>query len=670
MTRPIRPLPGPRALLAVLGALGLALLISWLGITATGETGPRTLVAASPLVTWGLPALTLTHHLGLLVTIGAGGAVVLLLPGQTATHGADDHAGHRDRRRRVTRLDGPRRPVLRLGGAGAALWALSSLLLVPLQALEAAGAGGEGLWQLGLDSELGRIRLSIAVLAALAGACMALGRSTVAAAWGLAFAGLGAASLGLAGHAGSNLEHINAVNAMAIHLLAVSVWAGGLLVLALMSRVIGEDLPIAVRRFSPWALASVLALAASGTISASTRLQSLTDLWSTPYGMLILGKAVLLVALALIGFAQRRALGDALRFRHLALTEGMLMAVVIGVSVALGRSAPPRVQVIPPEGALLRISLVGFDLPQQPFGLIPLFTQFHPDWGAILIAATMAGFYLAGVVRLRRRGDTWSLARTLPWLAGCAVLVWVMSGGPGVYGKFRFDAHMVQHMAMMMIVPPLWVLGAPITLLTRAAAPRTDGSRGLREWVLAALDSRYAKVVSSPPMAGLLFAGSLVVFYFTPLFELSMRHHVGHVLMTVHFLLAGYLFAWVMIGVDPAKHQINPMLKMMTLLITLSFHAFFGVAVVSSVFLIAQQWYLDLGLYTVDQLELMQRRGGSIMWGVSEVPTVLYAIILAVQWISSDERRARQWDRKADRDGEAELEAYNRYLEGLRGRED
>lgn len=653
-----------RALLVPL-LLALAIAAALLGIIATGAAQPGALVPVSPLVTWGIPVLRALHHLGMLLAIGAGGVAVLLMPGPAGC-GADAVA----RRSRVRTLQGGRGAVVRLGAAGSALWSAASLALVPLGALEAAGAGsGLPLWPLALSTALGQLQLAIAVLAGLAALCMALARSTTLACWGLAFAGIGAGFLGLAGHAGASLEHTNAVNAMAVHIAAVCVWAGGLLVIGLMRGAMGEEGETTViRRFSPWALGAVIALALSGLVSASIRLDSLGDLLAIPYGRIVLAKTVLLIVLAVIGALQRRRLGDAVRFRHLALTEGVLLAVVLGLSIALGRTGPPVAQVIPPEGELRLIALAGYLPPAEPFGVASLFTQFRPDWMALALAIAMAGLYTAGVVRLRRRGDAWPAVRTVPFLAGCLAFAWVMSGGPAAYGLFRFDAHMVQHMAMMMIVPPLWVLGAPVTLLTRAAAPRTDGSRGVREWVLAALHSRYARLVSTPPVAGILFAGSLVVFYFTPLFELSMEHHLGHVLMTVHFLLAGYLFAWVLIGIDPATHEISPVLKLITLLVTLSFHAFFGVAVVSATWIIAQDWYLALGLHPLEELALIQRRGGSIMWGVSEVPTVLYALVLVALWTRSEDRRARQYDRKAERDDDAELAEYNAYLESLRGR--
>lgn len=646
------------------GTLALPLLLvltvaaALAGMAATGALVPAQLVPASPLVTWGLPAVRALHHLGLLLAIGAGGTAVLLLPGPG--------------RREVTTLDPLRRRTVRLGAAGALLWAVASLALIPLGGLEATGAGTDlSVWRIALAGELGRIQLGITVLAGLSALAYALARSTVLACWGLAFAGLGAASLGLAGHAGSSLDHINAVNAMSVHLVAVSVWAGGLLVLFLLGGRMDEAQAVtAVRRFSPWALASVIALALSGLLSAWIRLSGWSDLLTTGYGRVVLAKALGLTALAVIGALQRRRLGDRIRFRHLAVTEGLVMAVVIGASIALGRSAPPVPQEIPAVGELRTLSLVGYLPPEREFSPSTMFTVVQPDWIALALAVTMAGLYLTGVVRLTRRGDAWRWVRTACFLAGCLAFAWVMNGGAAAWGKFRFDAHMIQHMAMMMIVPPLWALGGPVTLLTRAVAPRTDGSRGVREWVLAALHSGYSRLVSSPPVAGLIFVGSLIIFYFSPLFEMAMRHHLGHVLMAVHFLASGYLFAWVLIGVDPSQKPINPVLKLITLLVTLAFHAFFGVAMVSATWIVAKDWYTQLGMYSLDRLELIQVRGGTIMWAISEVPTVGYAIIVAVMWMKSEDRRARQYDRKAQRDGGAELAAYNAYLASLRGEGD
>ena len=608
--------------------LALTVLAAVAGLLATGAAAPTTLIPASPLVTWGMPVVRALHHLGLLLAVGAGGTAVLLLPGPS--------------RREVTSLARGRGRTVRIGALGALLWAMASIALVPLGGLEAAGPdSGLDVWSIAVSGELGQLQLAVGIAALLAAISYALARSTVLACWGLAFTGIGAATLGLVGHAGASLDHVNAVNAMALHLVAVSVWAGGLLVIGLITPWLDDQqLATTVRRFSPWALAAVVSLAISGLISAWIRMADWSDLLQTGYGQVVAVKTIGLVTLAVVGALQRHRLGERLRFRHLAATEGLVMAVVIGASIALGRTAPPVPQEIPAVGDLRILSLVGYLPPEQDFDPTTMFTLFQPDWIALLMAVAMAGAYLIGVIRLTRRGDRWQWGRTLAFVVGCIAFAWVMSGGAAAWGKFRFDAHMVQHMAMMMIVPPLWVLGAPVTLLSRAVSPRTDGSRGVREWVLAALHSGYGRIVSSPPVAGVVF---------------------------VHFLASGYLFAWVLIGIDPAPRPINPVLKLVTLLVTLAFHAFFGVALVSATWLIAEGWYTSLGMYSPEALETIQIRGGTIMWAVSEIPTVGYAIIVAVQWMRSEDRRAKQWDRKADRDGEAELQAYNAYLASLRG---
>src|SRR5699024_2511252 len=105
-----------------------------------------------------------------------------------------------------------------------------------------------------------------------------------------------------------------------------------------------------------------------------------------------------------------------------------------------------------------------------------------------------------------------------------------------------------------------------------------DGTRGWREWLLQVVNSRFVAVVSHPIVAAGVFMASLVVFYYSPLFEKALTTHTGHVLMNVHFLLAGYLFASVLIGVDPGLRRPPYPLRLVLLFATLSFHAFFGIA--------------------------------------------------------------------------------------------
>jgi len=242
------------------------------------------------------------------------------------------------------------------------------------------------------------------------------------------------------------------------------------------------------------------------------------------------------------------------------------------------------------------------------------------------------------------------------------VLLWATNGGIGDYMDRLFSAHMLVHMVLGMLVPVLLVPGAPITLALRAIAPRKDGSRGAREWILAAVHSRYGRAIANPYVAAAIFVLSLWVFYYTPLFRWATTTHLGHEWMVVHFLMAGYLFAQSLIGVDPGPVRPPYPVRLIILLATMAVHAFFGLAIMSSTGVLLADWFGAMGWDTgVTALQDQQRAGG-IAWSVGEIPTLALAIAVAVQWSRSDTREQRRIDRKADRDGDADLEAYNAML--------
>jgi len=201
-----------------------------------------------------------------------------------------------------------------------------------------------------------------------------------------------------------------------------------------------------------------------------------------------------------------------------------------------------------------------------------------------------------------------------------------------------------------------------VTLALRALPARRDGSRGPREWLLALLHSRWAQAWSNPYVAAVNFAGSLFVFYYTDLLYLALSTHVGHLLMVVHFSLAGYMFANAVIGVDPGTKRPSYPLRLVLLFATMTFHAFFGLSLANLTSLLAAEHYGRLGLtWWVDALK-DQQIGGFVTWGIGEAPTLVLAVIMAMMWAKSDEKAAVRLDRQADRTHEAELVAYNRML--------
>jgi putative copper resistance protein D len=298
------------------------------------------------------------------------------------------------------------------------------------------------------------------------------------------------------------------------------------------------------------------------------------------------------------------------------------------------------------------------------------FASVALDWypSVILCAAAVAGvgYYLAAVTRLRRRGDTWPWYRTAVWIAGWAVIVLATSTGMGKYGLVLFSAHMVQHMALNMLAPILLVTAAPVTLALRALPANRE--RGPREWILAVVHSRYSRFVAHPLIALAIYLSSLYVMYFTGMFEWAMDSHFGHMLMTFHFLAAGCLFFWIIIGPDPKPRRMTYPAKVLLYFVSIVFHAIFGLSLMMSTGVIAEDWYSALDLAWRGDLLDIQRTGGGIAWAFGEIPSLVVIGVLVAQWSRSEERENRRLDRIAERaaaNGRPEddpHEVYNAYL--------
>jgi putative copper resistance protein D len=233
---------------------------------------------------------------------------------------------------------------------------------------------------------------------------------------------------------------------------------------------------------------------------------------------------------------------------------------------------------------------------------------------------------------------------------------------------------MIAHMVIVSVAPIAIILGAPITLALRTLPMSRDGSeRGLRGHLQAALNSRTVSLVSHPIWAVAVFDASLFGLYFTDAFASLMRWHLGHTLMDLHFLAVGLLFFYVIVGIDPNPRRTPHLVRIVLLLVAMSLHAFFSVALMSMNSLIDGGYFAELQRPWSTDLLADQQTGGSLGWALGEVPIVLALIATFIQWVRADNREARRIDRAADRaeatGEEDELSAYNAYLRQLAERD-
>ncbi len=643
------------AVIAGLVASGIGVLSLTDALSATGLPDP------GPATTVGLPFVRAAGEVAAVIAVGGFLFAAFFVPPQDS--GVLDVAGYR---------------ALRTARAASAAWAACAALLVPLTISDVSGKpladnlNPADIWRVTGSVETAGAWRWTALLAAAV--CLA---ASVVLRWPWTPVLFGASlltllPLGLTGHSAAGGAHDVATSSLVIHLVAGALWAGGLLVLLAHALRDGGHAALAARRFSAVALWCFVAMAVSGVVNAAVRIR-FGDVLATPYGRLVLAKVAALLALGGIGWLQRRravatlqAGGPVAVLIRLALVEALVFGVTFGVAVGLGRTPPPPPRVLNPSPAEVGI---GYDLAGPP-----TVARILLDWRFDLVFGTaaivLAAVYLAGVTRLRRRGDHWPPGRTGSWLLGCAVLLFATSSGLGRYMPAMFSMHMAGHMLLSMLIPILMVMGAPTTLALRALPPAGKGNPpGPREWLQDGLHSRWSRFFTHPVVATVMFVAGFYGLYFGGIFDAAVDNHAAHVLMNVHFLMSGYLFYWVVIGVDPTPRPIPAIGKIGVVFSSIPLHAFFGVVLMGMADVLGERFYRSLQLPWHTDLLGDQHLGGSIAWAAGEVPLVVVLMALLIQWQRSDRRTATRLDRAADRDHDAELAAYNAMLAEL-GRRD
>jgi putative copper resistance protein D len=247
--------------------------------------------------------------------------------------------------------------------------------------------------------------------------------------------------------------------------------------------------------------------------------------------------------------------------------------------------------------------------------------QLPPVAGTALVAAGAA--YAWGVDRLRRRGRAWPVARTGAFASGLVVLMVALCSGIAHYDTSNFSIHMVQHLLLSMVGPPLLALGAPVTLALQAS------SRPSQRRLLAVLHSPPVTVLTHPLVTWALMGASLVALYFSPLYGLTLHHAWLHDLVHLHLVVVGVLFVWPIVGLDPVRWRLPHGARMLYVLTALPFHSVIGLVLASS----------TAPLWAAHALSDQQAGGGVMMLGGDLVTVIIFTIVFS-QWAAAEERAA------------------------------
>lgn len=531
---------GP-ALLLVAGVVVLLL-----GLIIGGGADARVASDPGALVRWSLPAAKLIVNFGAAVMAGSAVLAVYAL------------------RQGEKEFD----VALDLASIGAAVLAISSGMTGYLTflssfnpAVSLDAAFGQQFGRFLLETELGRVWL-ITTVAAAAITVIAYAFRGWAAAFLLAILALASLiPMATQGHSGSLANHDAAVIALVLHITSAAVWLGGLLALAILRPTAREDrMRVMVERYSTIAMVAFVVVTVSGIARAMTSMRDCNDLVSS-YGVVLLLKVVALIGLGAVGVAHRRrfirrGVGERAAFWTFVAVEFVIMGMASGAAAALARTPAPADTTAPVLTSAAEI-LTEAPLPAE---LTPLRWLIGNDVNLLwaLVAGFGIFFYVAGVRRLRQRGESWRPTRTLAWISGMVLLAWVNGGAVAVYADYLHSIDAAGRMLLLVLIPFLLVLGAPYRLAKEAITSRTDGSRGVREWLQLGATSRFVRVCGRPVVAACIFAVVVWGTAATGVLRLTVADPLLHELRVVALLFAGSLVALAILqprGAHPRRNR-------------------------------------------------------------------------------------------------------------------
>jgi putative copper resistance protein D len=254
--------------------------------------------------------------------------------------------------------------------------------------------------------------------------------------------------------------------------------------------------------------------------------------------------------------------------------------------------------------------------------------------------------YALGVNKLVSRGDRWPVGRTVAFGTGIGAFVLATQSGLAAYDTTLLSVHMTQHMILSMVVPLAVALSAPVTLALRTLPARP------RRALLAVLHSRVAKVLTFPPLTFLLYVISPWALYFSGWYAASLQSTFVHEAMHVHLVVVGSLFFWPIVGVDPVPGRVAYPFRMLLVLLTLPFHAFLGVTIMSQTELLGGDWYPslhagDMDAWLPEPLD-DQHLAGGLLWSSGDLVGLVLFGVLFVQWVRSSMKESEREDRRLD----------------------
>ena len=278
--------------------------------------------------------------------------------------------------------------------------------------------------------------------------------------------------------------------------------------------------------------------------------------------------------------------------------------------------------------------------PAWTFGRV--FSEWQAEPVVLAIAVLGTAGYLFGLVRLRRFGVPWAFGRTAAFLLGMALWVFTVCSGLGVYEKYLFTDRAVQSVMLLMVVPLLLAMGAPVSVLLEAAPERS------RERMRALLRGRVAQVLMFPLVSTVVLIIPPWLLYFTPWYRLSLTTDLWNIAFHVGFVLFGLAYFWPRLQIDPVGRHYHPLLGVVITVAEVIFDAALGFILVFGSHMLVPDYWASLHRPWGMSPRTDQSWGGAVLWGLGDIAGVPFLVALIIRVVREDRIETAKVDRRLD----------------------
>ncbi len=259
---------------------------------------------------------------------------------------------------------------------------------------------------------------------------------------------------------------------------------------------------------------------------------------------------------------------------------------------------------------------------------LPSLLVTHWELSASIVAPAAGAAIMYGLASRRGR---WPARSTASFLTGIGAIVIALQSGIDGYDAQLLSDHMVQHLLLLVVAPPLLLGGRPVLLAMRALPARR------RRGFARSLD-RARRFTGPVPSLG-LFAAVILLSHLPSFYDATLRHPVLHVTEHALYLLVGLLVWSPLLDGDPApRHRLSGLGKLVYLIAAMMPMALIG-AYLNRHATLAYPPYgppaRTLGISALDD----QAQAGAIMWVAGGVVMTAVGLWAAVAAMAAEERR-------------------------------